>query len=108
MKWFNKTFHELIQWFEPKYKIKYVTDVPGSFRKKTIYIIGAPNQPWQIAFECPCGCKSIIQLNLLQEAKPNWKFEVLNNNKIDLFPSVWRTVGCKSHFIIRKNKIIWC
>ncbi len=25
-----------------------------------------------------------------------------------LLPSVWRTTGCKSHFIIYKGRLIWC
>lgn len=44
---------------------------------------------------CPCGCNTIIYLNLLEEYRPRWK---VNGNSIT--PSIQRTVGCMSHFTI--------
>jgi len=108
MNWFEKIFLKLAEWFRPNYKVEYSEDVPNHFSKRTIYIVGEKNEPWSLAFECPCGCKKIIQLNTLKEAKPRWKHRIKSGNKIDISPSVWRISGCKSHFFIRKGKIIWC
>ncbi len=108
MKWLNKKLLKLVEWFQPSYKATYVNDLPDMVGIKIIYVIGEPNNPWLLTFKCPCGCMNTIQLNLLREAKPQWKFKVLHNSKIDISPSIWRTSGCKSHFMIRKGKITWC
>jgi hypothetical protein len=109
MKQFNKIFLRLAEWFHPPYRIKYESDFPQVLRRRTIYVIGEHDYPWLLAFECPCGCKATIQLNLLNEATPKWKFQIFpENDKIDVTPSVCRNIGCKSHFFIRNGKIIWC
>lgn len=108
MKWFNKILLTLAEWLQPPYKAKYVNDPPEVFNKRTVYIVGEQSNPWLLTFECPCSCKSTIQLNLLKEAKPRWKFQVLPKSKIDIFPSISRIYGCKSHFFMRKGKISWC
>ena len=91
----------------PTYKLVYCGDVPGTFNKETIYILGSNKFPWQIAFLCPCNCGDLIQLNLLKEARPSWNFKVDKRKKITLKPSVWRKVGCKSHFLVQKGRIVW-
>lgn len=108
MKWFKKILLKLAEWFQPSYKAKFTQELPETFAKRIVYIIGEKNHPWALAFECPCGCRKTVQLNVLKEAKPRWKFQVLAKNKIDISPSIWRTSGCKSHFFIRKGKIWWC
>jgi hypothetical protein len=80
--------------------------LPEIFDERTIYVIGKP-EPWLVAFNCPCGCNSIIQLNLLQNAKPKWRLLENSKGRITISPSVWRTEGCKSHFFVRKSKIDW-
>jgi hypothetical protein len=63
--------------------------------------------PDSLVFRCPCGCHTDIFLNLLKDAKPIWRFHISKKNKITITPSIWRKVGCKSHFFIRKGKIEW-
>jgi Family of unknown function (DUF6527) len=109
MKWFNKIFLKLVEWFHSSYNIKYVDDVPELISVRTIYIIGVPEDPWLLVFKCPCSCGNSIHLNLLKDAKPKWKFHIYGpNGKINISPSIRRTTGCKSHFIIQKNRTIWC
>ncbi|WP_425571243.1 DUF6527 family protein [Novipirellula rosea] len=57
---------------------------------------------------CPCGCKSRIQLCCIPGSRPRWTFDVHENNTITLHPSVWRTVGCRSHFFLRNGRVSWC
>ena len=103
----RKLFSSLLHnWSQPKYHIAYTEDVPTVFKPLTVYIIGLRTEPWQAAFICPCGCNAIIQLNLLREASPRWKVYT-KRNKVTLYPSINRRVGCKSHFYIRKGKVIW-
>ncbi len=55
---------------------------------------------------CPCGCGTVITINLDQRAGKAW---VLYNrrNGISLYPSIWRDSGCESHFVIWKNRVLW-
>jgi len=103
----EKIVSTLVKWFQPRHKTEYRKDLPEILTDKTIYLIGEPESPWLIAFKCPCGCNSTIQLNLLKDAKPRWRFSKNSKNRITISPSVWRTKGCKSHFFIRKSKIDW-
>jgi len=107
MKIFRKIAVKLVEWLQPEYKFVYVEEMTENVKSKTIYIVGDTMQPWLLAFRCPCGCQNVIQLNLLKDATPCWKFRITKKKKITIFPSVWRTTGCKSHFCIRKSKIDW-
>ncbi len=51
---------------------------------------------------CPCGCREIIKLNLLPDAKPMWTVEDVDGFAT-IKPSVQRTVGCMTHFNIDKG-----
>lgn len=97
----------LVEWFQPKHKMEYKEEVPQFLAEKTIYVIGNPSTPWLIAFKCPCGCNNVIHLNLLSDAKPQWRFYITTKKRVSISPSVWRTTGCKSHFFIRKSKVRW-
>lgn len=108
MKWLRKILLKLAGWFQPVYKLRYAEDIPERMETKTIYIVGIVDDPWLLTFQCPCGCKSPIQLNILKDARPRWKFEVWPDHKINITPSVWRTTGCRSHFFVRRSKIQWC
>ena len=103
----RKIVSTLVKWFQPRYKTEYKEELPEVIADKTIYFIGESNNPWLIAFRCPCGCKSIIHLNLLKNAKPHWSYYITSRKKVNIAPSVWRTKGCKSHFFVRKSKIDW-
>ena len=107
MNWLRKIITRFNKWFQRGHKLIYSDELPEKINKKTIYIIGNSKEPWLIAFNCPCGCQNLIQLNLLKDASPCWKFKVIKNNKINVFPSIWRTTGCRSHFFVRKSKINW-
>ena len=94
--------------FPQKLKVEVVHDVVDSCRKNKIYIIkDSYHKPWLIQFQCPCGCHSIIHLNLLKEANPCWRYFIDKKKRITIRPSVHRLVGCHSHFNIIKDKVIW-
>lgn len=105
--WVIKIISKLVKWFQPKYKAEYREELPEVLKDRTIYLIGQPENPWLIAFKCPCGCNSTIYLNLLEDAEPRWRYRVTSKKRINISPSVWRTIGCKSHFFIRRSKIDW-
>jgi hypothetical protein len=81
-------------------------DKPDKINSGVIYIVGDLDYEWLIVFQCPCGCNAIVQLNLLKDASPCWKFR-FRNNLISLSPSISREIGCHSHFFITEGKVNW-
>lgn len=60
-----------------------------------------------MALRCPDGCGEVISVNLDPRTGPAWKiFE--RDRAVSLYPSVWRESGCKAHFILWRNDLIWC
>jgi hypothetical protein len=62
---------------------------------------------WSAVFQCPCGCRALIELSLHREGRPRWTLNEHADKTVTLSPSVWRTVGCKSHFFFEKSRIRW-
>ncbi|WP_425607668.1 DUF6527 family protein [Pelagicoccus enzymogenes] len=88
-------------------RIEYVDDWPKGFSQGVVYVQVASNGPWSLAFECPCGCREAIYLNLLKESRPAWNFEIRWFKGLTINPSVWRKVGCRSHFFVRQGEVVW-
>ena len=82
-----------------------VTELPETLDANQLYIVGEAGWQWYAALLCPCGCNNILYLNLLPEQYPSWKVEVQADGTVSLFPSVWRKIGCQSHFWLRQGKI---
>ncbi|TLD71359.1 hypothetical protein FEM03_07460 [Phragmitibacter flavus] len=113
-------FKKVWQWilskwyrFFPKkpegFVIERCIDEPQSLKTDILYLIGEAADEWAAAFICPCGCGELIMLNLLrQSGRPIWTVSAGKDGIATLHPSVWRNVGCKSHFIMRDGVIIWC
>ncbi|MCF8414642.1 MAG: hypothetical protein K9G40_00255 [Crocinitomicaceae bacterium] len=89
-----------------EFRFSIISEIPELPNKDCIYILNEGYIDESLSFVCPCGCDSIIELNLLEDSKPLWRYNT-DRNKITISPSVWRTVGCKSHFFIRKGKVEW-
>jgi hypothetical protein len=84
---------------------KYIEDLPEHLEYNLIYIVGEKNYSWMVALKCPCGCRAIVQLNLLKGVFPSWRLS-FKRGLITIKPSILRIVGCRSHFIITKGRII--
>jgi hypothetical protein len=63
--------------------------------------------PRSLVFSCPCGCGDIISINVDPGAGKAWRL-VNGFPGVSLMPSVWRTTGCHSHFILWRSRIWWC
>jgi len=60
-----------------------------------------------LAIRCPDGCGEILSVNLDSRTGPAWKlFE--REGRLTLYPSVWRESGCEAHFIVWRDRLIWC
>lgn len=83
-----------------------VEDLPEILREGVVYLVGDTPEPWSASLICPCGCGATISLSLMPHDKPSWQVK-LTGAAITLRPSIWRTKGCKSHFIIRGGRVYW-
>lgn len=96
-------------WRKPRlYRGASVEEFPDRFEREKIYLAGEGNNLWGAAMVCPCGCGAVIELNLLTQVRPCWSVQQHPDETITLAPSVWRQKGCRSHFLIRRGRIIWC
>lgn len=89
------------------YRFTRVEEMPETLKPLTVYLCGEGEYLWAAAMICPCGCKEVINLNLLQKVRPQWRVKEHKDGTITLTPSVWRQNGCRSHFIVRQGRIEW-
>ena len=82
--------------------------MPRLIAPKTLYILNEDGEPWQATMRCPCGCGASLHMNLIPDEKAVWRAKVEADGTGTLHPSVWRQVGCRSHFFKKKKKIRWC
>jgi len=95
--------------FRHKYKVKVVEEsLPSKLVEKYLYLVVEDGFEEYTALVCPCGCKKILYLNLIPDEKPCWKITIHKDKTASLQPSVWRKVGCHSHFWIKRGIIHWC
>ena len=83
------------------------SEIPAKVKENTVYVVGEKSFKWVAIFKCPCGCGEMIQLNLLEGALATWRVVIHRNNTVTIKPSVWRVIGCKSHFTVRRGYINW-
>jgi hypothetical protein len=89
------------------YRMTVEPDVPDQIAPRRLYVVGDTGQYWLAAMKCPCGCGADIQLPLSGDDGPRWSVEGAADAPT-LRPSVHRTTGCRSHFILRRGKVVWC
>ena len=63
-------------------------------------------EPRWLLLKCPCGCDDEIPINLDRRAGKSWRIYGGRDDRLTLFPSVWRDTGCLSHFIIWNGQIL--
>ena len=79
-------------------------DIPS----KTVVVVGHKELPKWALMRCPCGCGEILILSLMKRFRNYWQYETDTWGRITLTPSVWKNDGCRSHFILKKGKVVWC
>lgn len=93
---------------ETIYSTVRVEDLPDIASPGLVYLAGEGDDLWAAALQCPCGCKDVIELNMLAQVRPRWMVDEHADGTVTLTPSVWRQKGCLSHFILRQGRIVWC
>lgn len=89
------------------YRTRLADDVPENPDPGFLYLVGEGVHQWFACFLCPCSCGQLIQLNTLPCGRPRWSSTRHRNGTATLHPSVRRTVGCKSHFFLRRGFVEW-
>ena len=110
MRWVRTFWTWLGSWFRRKperYQVVHCGDIPDDAAPGTIYLLGEGAYLWFAAFLCPCGCKELVQLSLLEDSRPRWRIEEHADGTASLHPSIWRQRGCRSHFFLKQGRIVW-
>lgn len=81
---------------------------PDDLATRTVYVVGEGAHRWYAAFDCPCGCGDVVKLSLVPGDRPGWRLLRHWDGTASIAPSVWRHVGCRSHFWMRRGRIDWC
>lgn len=92
----------------PPFRYARVDEFPESLEPSAVYVAGEDAHMWAAAMLCPCGCGDVIELNLLKQVRPCWSVNEHVDGSVSLTPSVWRRKGCRSHFWVRRGRIVWC
>jgi Family of unknown function (DUF6527) len=72
--------------------------------KPGVLVLVVPNsRPKSLKFLCPCGCGETVSVNLMPGNERAWRLQHERKYGISLWPSVWLSSGCCSHFILRRN-----
>ncbi len=89
------------------YRMIFESDIPDAPIAGILYLVGDNHKAWIAAMRCPCGCGKTLEMNLLPDAKPVWKYSAHTNANPTLHPSIWMHTGCKCHFWLKNGRIIW-
>jgi hypothetical protein len=92
----------------PKFSIVQQPPRNQDITNGSVTIVASSRQPKWAMFLCPCGCQSVITLTLQSAKRPHWNFQKSKGGRPTLHPSVWRDVGCMSHFVLEDGRIFWC
>lgn len=62
-------------------------------------------RPRWLLLSCPCGCGEEFPINLDPRVGPAWRLYGNVQFQLSVFPSVWRESGCRSHYVVWRNRI---
>lgn len=83
-----------------EFKIELVKYMPQKKEPDTLYISNEYETSYHV---CPCGCKSDIYIPF---NKGEWVLTE-KQGKYSFTPSMLNR-GCKAHYYITDNKVVWC
>lgn len=107
--WLNAVFGRLAAWWRKDLKVVRGEgdSLPQQIERGTLVHMVDAGKSWSVGFYCPCGCGDVIELLLLPNLDPHWTLSVDTLGRPSLYPSVWRTTGCKSHFWLKNGRPVW-
>lgn len=92
-----------------QYKVEIIPENPNpeNLKKNIVYIVGGERYVKWAYMKCPCGCNEPIMLSLNKNSFPSWTVKQDKLGRATISPSINKLDGCKSHFLIKKGKLIW-
>lgn len=110
LKWQRKQLNKLYRlWYQFRFRklsVHIVNDIPDQTIPGILFLVGEDEDYWAASMRCPCGCNESITLNLIGQ-HPVWQAIEGQSGKITLHPSIHRQTGCRSHYWIRDEIVIW-
>ena len=105
-RWWRNTRENLM----PARRVAFVESdsLPETLPRRGVIVAREEGELWSAGMMCPCGCGDLLELALLEEARPRWSVGVDRCGRASLSPSVWRKTGCGSHFWLRRGRVRWC
>ena len=91
------------------YRAEFVDERPEAeeMAPLTLYVVGNRDAPFCAAMLCPCGCGDALYMSLVEEDWPRWRVKVYPDGTPTMVPSIWRVVGCRSHFFLFWGRVRW-
>jgi Family of unknown function (DUF6527) len=106
---FQRARTRVVHWIVPPYRTLMVEEsLPKKLKRRTLYVVREDGFEEQAAMLCPCRCRRVLQMNLLQDERPCWRLIRHMDGTASLEPSVWRKRDCGSHFWFRHGRVEWC
>lgn len=92
-----------------QYKVEILPDNPNPdiLKKDIVYVVGGKKYMKWAYLKCPCGCNDSIMLSLNKNSFPSWSIKRDKFGRATIHPSINKLEGCKSHFLIKKGRLIW-
>lgn len=108
IRWIQRAWRQLADRWQYDLKVVEVTGnaPPNDLSNKQLARLSSGGQAWAAVMLCPCGCGDSIELMLLKAMDPHWELDI-DRGLPTLRPSVWRRVGCRSHFWVKRGRIVW-
>lgn len=83
-----------------------VTDVPNRLRHARAVLVGTPNLPKWLIFNCPCMSGHRVMVALDPQQRPHWTIQ--RRNPLAISPSVDEYHdGKRCHYLIRQGRVRW-
>ena len=81
-------------------------EVPHRLPPGGVVLVGSPDRPKWLAFDCPCGLGHRIMANLDVARSPRWS--VTQAHPLTLTPSIDAvTAGRRCHFLLKNGRVAW-
>lgn len=92
-----------------QYKVEIIPDNPNPdiLKKNIVYVVGDKGFVKWAYLKCPCGCNDSIMLSLNKISYPSWSVKQDKLGRATISPSIHKLEGCKSHFLIKRGKLVW-
>jgi Family of unknown function (DUF6527) len=87
-------------------EVESADEVPDLLPRNSAVLVGTPDFPKWIVFDCACRANHRIMLNLDSSRKPNWA--LVNRERLTIRPSIdYEDSAKRCHYFLRAGKTVW-